>query len=149
MPAPKDTLATGEGVSEGYCTCTLWSVRNQGAETMPEGAIVVARHGEPWMLEPEHLGRAAGFVFAEGGTNNHVAISLRQAGKPCLLVGEQYQALIPTMANRRHWPALVLTGHRKRSLSKVTSVEYSQRVAAIHQQSVAVFSSRVHPPPDS
>ena len=53
MPAPKDTLATGEGVSEGYCTCTLWSVRNQGAETMPEGAIVVARHGEPWMLEPE------------------------------------------------------------------------------------------------
>ena len=90
MPAPKDTLATGEGVSEGYCTCTRRSVRNQGAE--------------PCQREPSlwpgtenrgcwNLSRAAGFVFAEGGTNDHVAISLRQAGKPCLLAGEQYQAL--------------------------------------------------------
>ena len=31
--------------------------------------------------------------IAEGGTHDHVAISLRQAGKPCLLAGEQYQTL--------------------------------------------------------
>ena len=88
MPMPSDTVATGEGVSEGYCTGTLWPARNPG--TMPEGAIIVARHGEPWLLEPECLRRAAGFVFAAGGSNDHVAISLRQAGKPCLLAGEQY-----------------------------------------------------------
>ena len=85
MPTPDETLATGEGISEGFCTGTLWSATNQSADTMPEGAIVVARHGEPWMLEPEYLGRAAGFVFAAGGSNDHVAITLRQAGKPCLL----------------------------------------------------------------
>ena len=93
MPIPRDTLASGEGVSEGYCTGTLWSARNQWADIMPEGAIIVARHGEPWMLEPEYLGRAAGFVFAAGGSNDHVAITLRQAGKPCLLAGEHYSAV--------------------------------------------------------
>ena len=85
MPTPDETLATGDGISEGFCTGTLWSATSQGADTMPEGAIVVARHGEPWMLDPEYLGRAGGFVFAAGGSNDHVAITLRQAGKPCLL----------------------------------------------------------------
>ena len=93
MPMPGATLATGEGVSEGYCTGTLWSASNQGVDTMPEGAILVARHGEAWMLAPEYLGQAAGFVFATGGCNDHVAITLRQAGKPCLLAGEDYQTV--------------------------------------------------------
>ena len=97
MPIPSDIVATGEGVSEGHCTGTLWSARNQGAEIMPEGAILVARHGEPWMLAPENLRRAAGFVFAAGGSNDHVAIALRQAGKPCLLAGGHYPA-----ASTRH-----------------------------------------------
>ena len=60
---------------------------------MPEGAIVLAKHGEEWMLEPQCLKRAVGFVFATGGTNDHVAITLRQAEKPYLLAGDQYQAL--------------------------------------------------------
>ena len=93
MAMPGATLATGEGVSEGYCTGALWPARNQRVDTMPEGAIVVARHGEAWMLVPEYLSRAAGFVFATGGCNDHVAITLRQAGKPCLLVGEHYQGV--------------------------------------------------------
>ena len=92
-PAPKETLVSGIGVSEGYCTGSLWRANNQAIDTMPEGAIVVARHGEEWMLEPQYLKRAAGFVFATGGTNDHVAITLRQAEKPCLLAGDQYQAL--------------------------------------------------------
>ena len=85
MSKPDETLATGTEISEGYCTGTLWSATRLSADTMPEGAIVVARHGEPWMLEPEYLQRAGGFVFAAGGSNDHVAITLRQAGKPCLL----------------------------------------------------------------
>ena len=98
-PAPEETLASGIGVSEGYCTGPLWLANKQGltnsqaVDTMPEGVIVVAQHGEEWMLEPDVLKRAAGFVFATGGTNDHVAITLRQAEKPCLLAGDQYQAL--------------------------------------------------------
>ena len=92
-PEPEKTLANGIGVSEGYCTGQLWLATNQAIDSMPEGAIVVARHGEVWMLEPQYLKRAAGFVFATGGTNDHVAITLRQAEKPCLLAGDQYQAL--------------------------------------------------------
>ncbi|USE35937.1 DUF4116 domain-containing protein [Endozoicomonas sp. SCSIO W0465] len=94
IPKPEETLASGEGASEGYCTGPLWVAKNRAADTLPEGAIVVARHGEEWMLEPECLERAAGFVFAAGGTNDHVAITLRQAEKPCLLAGDQY----PTVA---------------------------------------------------
>ena len=92
-PAPEKTLASGIGVSEGYCTGPLWLATNQAIDSMPEGAIVVARHGEVWMLEPQYLKRAAGFVFATGGTNDHVAITLRQAEKPCLLAGDQYPAV--------------------------------------------------------
>ena len=92
-PAPKETLVSGIGVSEGYCTGSLWRANSQAIDTMPEGAIVVAQHGEEWMLEPQCLKRAAGFVFATGGTNDHVAITLRQAEKPCLLAGDQYPAV--------------------------------------------------------
>ena len=100
-PAPEETLASGIGVSEGYCTGPLWLVTNQATNSMPEGAIVVARHGEEWMLEPDILKRAAGFVFATGGTNDHVAITLRQAEKPCLLAGGQY----PTLTAHNSEPA--------------------------------------------
>ncbi|USE39613.1 DUF4116 domain-containing protein [Endozoicomonas sp. SCSIO W0465] len=93
IPKPEETLASGEGASEGYCTGPLWVAKNRAADTLPEGAIVVARHGEEWMLEPECLERAAGFIFAAGGTNDHVAITLRQAEKPCLLAGDQYPAV--------------------------------------------------------
>ena len=92
-PEPEETLASGIGVSEGYCTGPLWLATNQATESMPEGAIVVAQHGEVWMLEPDVLKWAAGFVFATGGTNDHVAITLRQAEKPCLLADGQYPAL--------------------------------------------------------
>ncbi|USE35939.1 PEP/pyruvate-binding domain-containing protein [Endozoicomonas sp. SCSIO W0465] len=93
IPKPEETLASGEGASEGYCAGPLWVAKNRAADTLPEGAIVVAQHGEEWMLEPERLERAAGFVFAAGGTNDHVAITLRQAEKPCLLAGDQYPAV--------------------------------------------------------
>ena len=98
-PAIEETLVRGIGVSEGYCTGPLWLANKQGLasnkviDSMPEGAIVVAQHGEEWMLEPDVLKRAAGFVFATGGTNDHVAITLRQAEKPCLLAGDQYPAV--------------------------------------------------------
>ena len=98
-PAPEETLASGIGISEGYCTGPLWLANrqrlanNQVIDNIPEGAIVVAQHGEVWMLEPDVLKRAAGFVFATGGTNDHVAITLRQAEKPCLLAGDQYPAV--------------------------------------------------------
>ncbi len=60
---------------------------------MPKGAIVVANHAEKWMLEPEFLKRAGGFVFAEGGFNDHVAILMRQEEKTLMLAGEQFAAV--------------------------------------------------------
>ncbi|WP_257280769.1 DUF4116 domain-containing protein [Endozoicomonas sp. ISHI1] len=93
MPMPEGILATGEVVSEGYCTGSLWLAKKGEADTMPKGAIIVANHAEKWMLEPEFLKRAGGFVFAEGGFNDHVAILMRQEEKTLMLAGEQFAAM--------------------------------------------------------
>ncbi|WP_257279735.1 PEP/pyruvate-binding domain-containing protein [Endozoicomonas sp. ISHI1] len=93
MAIPEDTLALGEAVSEGYCTGPIWLAKKRQADSMPDGAIVLARHVEEWMLEPEFLKRAGGFVIAEGGFNDHVAILMRQEQKRLLLGGEQFAAL--------------------------------------------------------
>ncbi|WP_422445083.1 PEP/pyruvate-binding domain-containing protein [Endozoicomonas sp. ALB091] len=94
MPIPKETLASGEGVSEGYCTGSLWLANKQATDTMPEGAIVVAQHAEEWMLEPEFLKRVGGFAVAAGGRNDHVGIFLRQKKIPLMVAGGQYPAVV-------------------------------------------------------
>ncbi|WOG25643.1 PEP/pyruvate-binding domain-containing protein [Endozoicomonas sp. 8E] len=93
MPVPEETLAIGEGVSEGFCTGPLWLAKQQEAESMPHGAIVVAHHAEEWMLKPEFLERAGGFFMAEGGFNDHVAILMKQKGKTLMLAGEKFAAV--------------------------------------------------------
>ncbi|WOG30415.1 DUF4116 domain-containing protein [Endozoicomonas sp. 8E] len=93
LPIPEETIATGAGVSEGFCTGTLWLARRQKADSMPEGAIVVAPNAEDWMLEPGFLKRVGGFVIAKGGFNDHVAILMRQEQKTLMLAGGQLAAV--------------------------------------------------------
>ncbi|WP_257287331.1 PEP/pyruvate-binding domain-containing protein [Endozoicomonas sp. SESOKO2] len=94
MPIPEDSLATGETFSEGYGTGPIWLAKKREAGSMPHGAIVVARHAEQWMLEPDVLMRAGGFVIAEGGFNDHVAILMRQEKKPLMLAAGEYAAVV-------------------------------------------------------
>ncbi|WP_422441771.1 MULTISPECIES: DUF4116 domain-containing protein [unclassified Endozoicomonas] len=93
LSIPEETIATGTGVSEGFCTGTLWLARRQKADSMPEGAIVVAPHAEDWMLEPGFLKRVGGFVIANGGFNDHVAILMKQEQKTLMLAGGQLAAV--------------------------------------------------------
>ncbi|WP_422474909.1 PEP/pyruvate-binding domain-containing protein [Endozoicomonas sp. ALB032] len=93
MSIPEETLAIGEGVSEGYCTGPLWLAEESAADSMPEGAIVVARHAKDWMLEPGFLKRAGGFVTATGGFNDHVAILMKQQRKTLMLAGDQFESV--------------------------------------------------------
>ncbi|WP_422474883.1 DUF4116 domain-containing protein [Endozoicomonas sp. ALB032] len=93
MSIPEETLAIGEGISEGFCTGPLWQANKQRAESMPEGAIVVAHHAEDWMLGSGFLKRAGGFVLAEAGCNDHVAIVMRQRKITLMRAGGQYLAL--------------------------------------------------------
>ncbi|WP_257254701.1 PEP-utilizing enzyme, partial [Endozoicomonas sp. SESOKO3] len=94
MPVPEDSLASGEAVSEGYCTGSIWLAKEQDAVAMPDGAIVVAHHAEEWMLVPEFLKRAGGFIIAEGGFNDHVAILMRQEKTPLMLAGGEYETVV-------------------------------------------------------
>ncbi|WP_422133560.1 DUF4116 domain-containing protein [Endozoicomonas sp. ALD040] len=89
--APSLPLAEGTLVSEGYCSGLALVVNELvSAEQIPPGSILLANHGSDWMLAPDILKRLGGCVFKQGGTNDHVAITLRQAGIPCLVAGSQY-----------------------------------------------------------
>ncbi|WP_422133554.1 DUF4116 domain-containing protein [Endozoicomonas sp. ALD040] len=90
-PAPTLPLAKGTMVSEGCCSgVALMVTEPVNAEQIPPGAILFANHASDWMLAPDILKRLGGCVFKQGGTNDHVAITLRQAGVSCLLAGSQY-----------------------------------------------------------
>ena len=89
--APSLSLAEGTMVSEGCSSGTALVVSEPvDVEQFPPSTIIFADHASDWMLAPDILQRAGGFVFRQGGTNDHVAITLRQAGVPCLLAGPQY-----------------------------------------------------------
>ncbi|MDD7804220.1 MAG: DUF4116 domain-containing protein, partial [Endozoicomonas sp. (ex Botrylloides leachii)] len=93
-PMPSAPLLSGQLVSEGCCSGEpVYVEREMSAEALPKGAIIYANHGADWMLEPDVLNKVGGFVLAMGGTNDHIAITMRQAGKPCLIVGEQLPQL--------------------------------------------------------
>ncbi|MDP0562886.1 MAG: DUF4116 domain-containing protein [Candidatus Endonucleobacter sp. (ex Gigantidas childressi)] len=89
---PEAPAITGQLVSEGCCSGkAVYVDKHISPEELPNGAIIFAKHARDWMLEPAFLNRAGGFVLQDGGTNDHVAITLRQKGKPCLLAGRQFQ----------------------------------------------------------
>ena len=93
--APSLPMAEGVMVSEGCCSGPVIAVTEPiNAEQFPAGTILFADHASDWMLAPAILQQAGGFVFRQGGTNDHVAITLRQAGIPCLLAGPQYSGAL-------------------------------------------------------
>ncbi|WP_257279750.1 DUF4116 domain-containing protein [Endozoicomonas sp. ISHI1] len=89
--APSLPLAEGILVSEGCCSGVALVVTEPvNAEQIPASAVLFSDHASDWMLAPDILKRLGGCVFRQGGTNDHVAITLRQGGIPCLLAGSQY-----------------------------------------------------------
>ena len=83
---PAQPLCAGDLVSEGLATGEVYYVDKpvDNPTTIPEGAIIHAVNADLWMLEPAIMNRASGYVFKNGGNNDHIAITLRQSGKPCM-----------------------------------------------------------------
>ncbi len=87
---PSQSIARGTVVSEGLCQGSIVPIKvGDIPENLPDNAIIVAHHGEDWMLLPETLKKVSGFVFEQGGTGDHVAITLRQAGRPCIITDQK------------------------------------------------------------
>ncbi|WP_067586832.1 PEP/pyruvate-binding domain-containing protein [Endozoicomonas ascidiicola] len=88
---PEQNKLSGQLVSEGVCSgLPVYVNERRKPEDIPKGAILFADNARNWMLDSEVLKRVAGFVFREGGSNDHVAITLRQAEKPCLVAGDNF-----------------------------------------------------------
>ena len=95
---PDNPQVPGQLVSEGCCCGVPVHVDRQlSPDSIPKGAIIYADHASNWMLEADFLKRAGGFVLKQGGVNDHVAITLRQVGKPCLIAGDNFHT--PTSSN--------------------------------------------------
>ncbi len=76
-------------VNEGMCSGTLYHADGPSSPLQP-GNIIIADHFQDRMLTEEFLQKANGFIFRDGGPNDHVAITLRQAGKPYFIAGEGF-----------------------------------------------------------
>ena len=86
-PSPVNILDQGVVVSDGCGSGVALEV--SGDETLlPENCMLFADHGRDWMLHANVLVKLRGVVFKRGGHNDHIAITLRQAGVPCMLVSE-------------------------------------------------------------
>ena len=82
---PDQPLCAGEVVSEGLATGEAYYVdKPVDPLSIPKGAIIHAINADPWMLEPAIINRAGGYVFKNGGNNDHIAIMVKQSGKPCM-----------------------------------------------------------------
>ena len=85
--SPVNILDQGVAVSDGSGSGMALSA--SGDETpLPEHCVLFADHGQDWMLRADVLVRLRGVVFKRGGHNDHIAITLRQAGLPYMLVSE-------------------------------------------------------------
>ncbi|WOG25662.1 DUF4116 domain-containing protein [Endozoicomonas sp. 8E] len=136
MPIPEEPLAIGEGISEGYCTGPLWLAKKQEAGAMPDEAIVVAQHTEDWMLEPGFLMRAGGFVIAEGGFNDHVAILMRQEKKPLMLADGQFDTLAAEVGQQA---TLACGRFKSKPRAFIVAGDLSKELAS-HRSLFSVFS---------
>ena len=83
-------MISGTVVSEGFCSGTLYQAEGSGIPLQKDN-IVLASHFHEGMLNADFLDKTGGFIFKQGGLNDHVAISLRQAGKPYFIAGDSFQ----------------------------------------------------------
>ena len=83
---PNQPLCAGELVSDGLASGEAYYVDKpvDDPSSIPEGAIIYAVNPDQWMLEPVMINRAGGYVFKNGGNNDHIAIMLKQSAKPCM-----------------------------------------------------------------
>ena len=99
---PNQPLCAGELVSEGLATGEACYVDKPPDDplSIPKGAIIHAVNAAPWMLKPAIINRAGGYVFKNGGNNDHIAIMLKQSGKPCLRSDSPFTGEKPRPSSR-------------------------------------------------
>ena len=87
MTFPNQYLDRGTPVSDG-CGSGLALAADSpiSGDRLPKNVVLFCDHGSDWLLAPEVLAKTKGVVLKKGARNDHISISLRQAGVPCILV---------------------------------------------------------------
>ena len=87
MAFPNQYLDRGTPVSDGCGSGLALAADNPiSGSRLPENVVLFCDHGSDWLLAPEVLAKTKGVVLKKGARNDHISISLRQAGIPCILV---------------------------------------------------------------
>jgi len=72
---------------------TLLSPESGHPPTLPEQAILVARHLSPLDLFRYPAERLSGIVLSEGGTTSHLVLCAASIGLPAVVIGEQIEQI--------------------------------------------------------
>ena len=87
MAFPNHYLVRGTPVSDGCGSGLALAAGSPiSGSRLPENVVLFCDHGSDWLLAPEVLAKTKGVVLKKGARNDHISISLRQAGVPCILV---------------------------------------------------------------
>ena len=84
MASPARHLDQGIPVSDGCGSGLALAISGpvRGSD-LPDNVVLFCDHGGDWLLAPEVLAKVNGVVVKNWANNDHIAISLRQAGMPC------------------------------------------------------------------
>ena len=84
MASPARFLDQGVPVSDGCGSGLALAISGpvRGSD-LPDNVVLFCDHGGDWLLAPGVLAKVNGVVVKNWANNDHIAISLRQAGLPC------------------------------------------------------------------
>ncbi|MBO9496788.1 DUF4116 domain-containing protein [Thalassotalea sp. G20_0] len=85
MASPPRSLDQGTVISDGCGSGLALAISGPvNGSSLPDNVILFCDHGGDWLLAPEVLKKTKGVVFNKWANNDHISISLRQEGIPCV-----------------------------------------------------------------
>ncbi|MGO0305516.1 DUF4116 domain-containing protein [Endozoicomonas acroporae] len=85
MASPPRALDQGTVISDGCGSGLALAISGPvNGSSLPDNVILFCDHGGDWILAPEVLEKIKGIVFRIWANNDHISISLRQEGIPCV-----------------------------------------------------------------
>ncbi|WP_422449851.1 MULTISPECIES: DUF4116 domain-containing protein [unclassified Endozoicomonas] len=89
MASPARFLDQGIPVSDGCGSGLALAISGPvNGSSLPDHVILFCDHGGDWLLAPEVLAKVRGVVFNKWANNDHISISLRQEGIPCVGINQ-------------------------------------------------------------
>ena len=135
MASPARFLDQGVPVSDGCGSGLALAISGpvRGSD-LPDNVVLFCDHGGDWLLAPGVLAKVNGVVVKNWANNDHIAISLRQAGLPC--AGMKHPQWWPDN-DAPQWVTLVCGTFQKESGGFLLSGDREQELLSLSGESAS------------